>query len=200
MTRDEFLQKLEARPSDPDAAVAFDSELTAKLNATVAILVADLSGFTRLTKKHGILHFLSVFERAVRLSTPHITGNAGTLLKTAADNMIAVFPDPKNALAAARGMMRAAKEDAARHPADSHVRICTGIGFGPILMLDDDCFGDEVNVAFKLGEDVAETDEILISDAAADFLKAEGVDDLQGPASAGVGGVDLIYYLAAAEG
>ena len=64
--------------------------------------MTDLSGFTRLTKKHGILHFLSVFGRAIRLASPHIADNKGTLLKTAADNMIAVFPDRKDALAAAK--------------------------------------------------------------------------------------------------
>jgi class 3 adenylate cyclase len=199
MNRAAFFQKLEARPADLDAAVAYDAEMAAQLTTTVAILVTDLSGFTRLTKKHGILHFLSVFARAVRLATPHITDNRGTLLKTAADNMIAVFPDPKDALAAARGMIGAAHEDSDHHPADGHVRICCGIGFGPIMLLDDDCFGDEVNVAFKLGEDVAEPEEILISKAAAEFLEAEGADGFDGPHSAGVGGVDLIYYATSVE-
>jgi adenylate cyclase len=196
MNREAFLQKLETRPTDPAPAAAFDAEVTAELNATVAILVTDMSGFTRLTKKHGILHFLSVFGRAVKLAQPPIEANGGQLLKTAADNMIATFPDPAKALAAARELLRAARADSADHEEDSHVRICCGIGYGPIMLLDDDCYGDEVNVSFKLGEDVAETEEILISDAAADFLKAKGSHELDGPHSAGVGGVNLIYYAA----
>ncbi len=199
MNREAFLQKLETRPTEAAAAAEFDAGLTAQLSAKVAILVTDMSGFTRLTKKHGILHFLSVFGRAVNLAQPPITSHGGNLLKTAADNMIAIFPDPAKALAAARELLQSARADSADHEEDSHVRICCGIGYGPIMLLDDDCFGDEVNVSFKLGEDVAEPEEILISDAAADFLKANGSHELDGPHSAGVGGVNLIYYCAQPE-
>jgi class 3 adenylate cyclase len=42
--------------------------------------------------------------------------------------------------------------------------VAVGIGYGEILDLDAmNCFGDEVNMAFKLGEDVARGLEILVT-------------------------------------
>jgi class 3 adenylate cyclase len=158
--------------------------------------VTDLSGFTRLTKAHGIVHFLSIFRRCVRLATPCIAQQGGRLLKFAADNMIALFPEPGQALAAARGMLDAADRDNAQHPAEQHVRICCGVGYGEMLMLEDDCFGDEVNVAFKLGEDVARPFEILCSAAAAARMRATGGPALADRRTEETGGVPLEHFAA----
>ena len=59
-----------------------------------------------------------------------------------------------------------AAHSAARPPND-FVGIAIGIGFGSILDLDgEDFFGDEVNLASKLGEDIATGGEVLLTDAA----------------------------------
>ncbi|MCI0340596.1 MAG: adenylate/guanylate cyclase domain-containing protein [Planctomycetales bacterium] len=201
MTREEFYRRLDQRGGDSAAIAAFDRALWADVGQRRAVLVTDLSGFTRITKARGILHFLTVFRRCVALASPEIAAAGGTLVKTAADNLLAVFAEPAQALAAARGMIaRAAAANAPLEP-DAHVRICAGVGYGDILLLEDDLFGDEVNVAYKLGEDVARPDEILISEPAVARLRERGeAPELRGPVDEAVGSASLTFYRAATEG
>jgi class 3 adenylate cyclase len=50
--------------------------------------------------------------------------------------------------------------------AEEQVLLCVGLGFGPMLRIGDvDVFGAEVNAASKLGEDVAQAGEILVTEA-----------------------------------
>jgi adenylate cyclase len=46
-------------------------------------------------------------------------------------------------------------------------RILAGIGFGTVLAIgEDDVYGDEMNLASKLGEDLARPEEVLLTPAA----------------------------------
>ncbi len=201
MTREEFYRRLDGRPTDSAAVAAFDREIWRDAGARRAVLVTDLSGFTRITKARGILHFLSVFRRCVALASPEISKVGGTLVKTAADNLLAVFPEPTQALAAARAMIASAAAANAAWEPDSRVRICAGIGYGDILLLEDDLFGDEVNVAYKLGEDIARPDEILLSEPAVARLRERGeAPELRGPVDEAVGSASLTFFRAATEG
>lgn len=51
-------------------------------------------------------------------------------------------------------------------PEADRIEVAVGIGHGPILLADHDFFGDEVNLASKLGEDIAGHGEILLTQAA----------------------------------
>ena len=55
--------------------------------------------------------------------------------------------------------------------------LCVGIGYGRVLRIGDrDVFGQEVNAASKLGEDLATAGEILVTEAVrADASSLEGV-------------------------
>ena len=57
---------------------------------------------------------------------------------------------------------------------DLDIHIACGIDYGKILIVGkDDCFGDAVNRASKLGEDIAERGEILVTKEAMDMIPAE---------------------------
>ena len=127
--------------------------------------------------------------------------HGGRFLKTAADNLFALFDTVGAAAACGQSMMREAEKLNAGVPSeDGHVKLCLGLGFGKILELSDDAFGDQVNVAFKLGEDVASPGEILMSaEAVADLRKSTSHRDLaaqlEGPRQVEVGHVQLDYWL-----
>lgn len=174
LSRAELFRILEGRIADPSRAEAIDREVWARCGADRAVLVADLSGFTRLTRKHGILHFLALFRRANLLFTPILEQHRGRCVKHEADNHIYAFERAIDAVAAARAIVAASRALDASLGEDDRVQPCIGIGFGRVLELRDDVFGDEVNIAFKLGEDVAGSREILISDAALRALAREG--------------------------
>jgi len=174
LSREELFQILEERITDPPRAHEIDGDVWARCGADRAIFVSDLSGFTRLTKKHGILHFLAVFRRANTLFTPILERHHGRCVKHEADNHIYVFARASDAIAAAREIVAATRALDDSLGEDERVYPCIGVGYGRVLELTDDVFGDEVNIAFKLGEDVATRREILISDAAFAQLDQEG--------------------------
>jgi len=160
VSREELYALLEPwkfTPPDVDANRALEDDLWARAGKERAVLISDMSGFTRITRTRGILHFLALFQQAHRIGETMFERHGGRFLKTAADNLFALFDTVGAAAACAQSMLHEAEKLNAGVPsADGHVKLCIGIGFGRILELSDDGFGDQVNVAFKLGEDVAE--------------------------------------------
>jgi len=135
-----------------------------------AIVFTDMADFTVRTARDGILHFLMLFERVLERLEPVVRRSRGEIVKVEADSLLLRFDDPA---AACRGV--AALEAALlRHnktiPENEHVRFSYGIGFGDVLDLERDLFGLEVNLASKLGEDLAKPGEALLTPAAAASL------------------------------
>ena len=57
---------------------------------------------------------------------------------------------------------------------DLDIHIACGIDYGNILIIgQEDCFGDPVNRASKIGEDLAAAGEILITKEALEMIPAE---------------------------
>lgn len=191
-----YLQRrLLERNARPELARAIDEELWSLLGVELAILVSDMAGFTRLAKKRGITHFLSMHYQGVELARPLIPAHDGTLLKTEADNMIATFATPVDAARCALAMQNAAGEYNGR-TADPEARInfCLGLGYGRVLGLTDDAFGDEVNTAYKLGEDIATAGEILASRSIHGALAASAEFRFGAESQARTGNVDLAFH------
>ncbi len=182
MTCEELYRRLGQTLSNPDQADVIYSDIWQQAGVDCAILVSDITGFTRITKEKGILQFLSGFCRAMQIAEPAVVCAGARFHKTAADNLVATFSDVPAAISAAREMIRT--------PIGFGIQFCIGIGYGRILHLEDDVFGDEVNVAYKLGEDIATADEVLVSAAAA--IRAG--ESLDGPLHEVAGNVDLPHY------
>ena len=145
-----------------------------RFTRTVAILVLDSTGFTRTTQTMGIVHFLALVERLVRTVSPLIEAYGGQVLKAEADNVYAVFPNVDEAVRAAVQMHSALRVANELLPANEEIAGSMGIGYGPMLMVgNEDAFGDEMNLACKLGEDLAEREEVLITDNAYKALAPE---------------------------
>jgi class 3 adenylate cyclase len=63
-------------------------------------------------------------------------------------------------------------------PEDERFHFSYGIGYGEVLDLEDDVFGLEVNLASKLGEDLARPGQVLLTPAAAAGLDAASQGDV----------------------
>ena len=91
----------------------------------------------------------------------------GRIVKTEADNVFAIFDDVPDALAAARDILKQLAAANVVLPEDWDLHASIGIGYGPLLRIGEhDVFGSELNLASKLGEDIAGPEEILLSEAA----------------------------------
>jgi adenylate cyclase len=140
--------------AEPGCEAAVAETLDQLFGIDAAILVIDMAGFSRLTCERGIVAALLAIRQLQVIGLDEIESHGGELVKTDADNLYAVFPDAAAAYLCAQVI-------AARIPA------AAGIGYGRILLLEGDLFGEEVNRASKLGEDTAGAGEILLTEAAA---------------------------------
>jgi class 3 adenylate cyclase len=151
------------------------AELDARFRREVAVLVLDACGFSRSVRAEGIVHFLALLERLERLIRPCVEERHGRILRREADNIYAVFDTADHAVRAAvaiRHDVRAANEAL---PEDEEAGVSIGIGYGELLLVGpDDAWGDEMNLASKLGEDLADCHEILITAAAREALREVG--------------------------
>ena len=139
-----------------------------------AVFVLGMSGFSRLTRKYGIIHYLSMVRRMQVTTGPIVQSFDGYMVKYDADNCFALFPSPLNAVNAAIAMQHAFDASNILTSDDIDIRIACGIDYGRILVIgSEDCFGDAVNRASKLGEDVAEAGDILVTKEAMQLIPEE---------------------------
>lgn len=136
-----------------------------------AVLALDMSGFTLAVRRDGILAYLCQIRRMHKITTPLVLAHHGEVVKNEADNLLAVFDEVGDAVAAALAMVRAAG-------VEGHAPLLAfsvGIDVGDILLLEAvDCFGDAVNLAYKLGEDIARPGEVLVTQRVREQLADAG--------------------------
>ncbi|NWG33334.1 MAG: adenylate/guanylate cyclase domain-containing protein [Chloroflexi bacterium] len=153
-----------SQAEDLEVRRQIETQLWREYGKELAVFVLDMSGFSLLTRKYGIVHYLSMVKRMQLTTEPIVKAYGGDMLKYEADNCFAVFPDPLSAVNAALAMQHAFKASNLMTSDDLDIHIACGIDYGKILVIrGTDCFGDAVNRASKLGEDVAAAGEVLIT-------------------------------------
>lgn len=133
------------------------------------VFISDMASFSSTSRKIGVCHFLKLIHRARQIIAPLIADNNGLLLKCDADNCYAFFEKTDDAIRASFDI----NEELFRHNDDfglaEQIYLSVGIDFGRVLLIGDmDFFGDPVNTASKLGEDLAIKAETLVTERAID--------------------------------
>src|SRR5262245_7522787 len=158
---------LDARNEHPESLADIDGEIWRRFGRTCAVLVLDMCGFSRLTMRYGITHFLAMIRRLGVVVGPVVVAGGGRVVKTEADNVFATFDDVPQALATARAIHSSLEAANSFLPEDWDLHAGIGIGYGPLLLIgEEDLFGSEMNLASKLGEDIAGRGEIMLSASA----------------------------------
>jgi class 3 adenylate cyclase len=156
-----------------DARQKLEASLWDEFGAEYAVFVLDMSGFSLLTRKYGIVHYLSMVRRMQMTTEPIVKSYGGFMIKYEADNCFAVFPEPLSAVRAAIAMQHAFRAENLLTSEDQDIHISCGIDYGKILVVGhEDCFGDPVNRASKMGEDLAVAGEILVTREAMEMIPA----------------------------
>jgi adenylate cyclase len=159
-------QLLDARNAEPHRREEFDRLIASEFEAVRSILVLDMAGFSFSVRRNGIIHHLSLIRQMHKIVEPAITLGGGAVVKFEADNGYAVFANPASALRAAIDINRRLADNNRGKAADQLIEASMGIGHGNILLGCDDFYGDEVNLACKLGEDIANRNEIFLTESA----------------------------------
>ncbi len=132
------------------------------------MLFADISESTSLYQKLGDVAARNIVNACLTLINGVLTRFDGRLVKTIGDEAMCVFPSADLAVLAASEMQ---SQVVATRPGNYPVAIHVGLHYGPVLVEEDDVFGDTVNVAAYLAA-VAAAEQILTTEATEQCLSA----------------------------
>lgn len=184
-----------SQAEEMEARKKIETVLWKEFGTEHAVFILDMSGFSMLTRKYGIVHYLSMVKRMQLTTEPIVKSYGGEMLKYEADNCFAVFPDPLSAVNAAISMQHAFTAENILTSDDQDIHIAVGIDYGKLLIIGhEDCYGDPVNRASKMGEDVAAAGEIMITQEALDMLPVEaGIKTRE--VNISISGINIPAYL-----
>lgn len=156
-----------AEANDVDKAEAIRDGIWERFGTDGTVFISDMASFSSTSRKLGVCHFLKLIHRTRQLVRPVIERNNGTLLKCDADNCYAFFKEPDDAIKASFDVSAALYKLNDSFGLSEQIYLSIGIDYGRILLIDDfDFFGDPVNTASKLGEDLAVRAETLVTERA----------------------------------
>jgi len=133
----------------------------------LAILFADVAGSTRIYETLGDADALALIGRCLAVIRSACEGHGGRIVKTIGDELMAAFPAADQAAEAAAEMqVRIDTLDA-----DERVRVAIRVGFnyGPAIEVENDVFGDSVNVAARMVA-LAKGEQVILSAQTASAL------------------------------
>lgn len=135
---------------------------------TLAVMFADISDSTSLYQKLGDAAARNIVNACLKVINGVLARYEGRLVKTIGDEVMCVFPDADLAVLAASDMQA---QVSATKPGNYPVSIHVGLHYGPVLVEENDVFGDTVNVAAYLRA-AATAEQILTTDAVERCLTA----------------------------
>jgi class 3 adenylate cyclase len=163
---DELMARL-AQANDGSEQESLLADIWQKFGTSGAVLISDMAGFSSTSRRHGVCHYLKMIYRTRQIISPIIRQHNGLLIKCDADNCYAFFKhtdDAVQASLAANAAIFAANEQV---DMNEQVYLSIGIDHGELLLVgEDEFFGDPVNTASKLGEDLAIKAETLVTERA----------------------------------
>ncbi|GIL03132.1 MAG: adenylate cyclase [Alphaproteobacteria bacterium] len=150
-----------------DVLAAADHDVGAERSQEIAVLFADIVGFTEIAERHPPAKVMQLLRRYHAVLEDVVFAHHGTLDKYLGDGIMATFGTPAagprdaaNALAAARAIVAAMDDCSAECAArgDPRFRVSVGVHFGPVILgdigparrLEFAVVGDTVNVAARL--------------------------------------------------
>lgn len=149
---------------------------TQQESAGRTVVVTDMAGFTRKTRRYGIVHVGSLIMkmRSLMLLAMRRHGGVATSL---ADNCFGEFADPASAVAAVFACRRAVDTYNRDQPESNRLEISgIGIATGDTLASNVSS-GPVADLAFVLGEDIASDGQLLITEPALQALRDTGCSD-----------------------
>jgi len=134
----------------------------------MTVLFADICGSTRLYASLGDRAAREIVDAGMGIIVGVLPQYRGRLIKTLGDEVMCVFADPSEAVAAAIEMQT---RIAAARPGGRTVEIHVGVHHGQVLAEGGDVFGDTVNAASYLRA-VATPGQILTTESTVAVLGA----------------------------
>jgi class 3 adenylate cyclase len=145
---------------------------------SLSFLFTDLKGSTELYERVGDLAAYDLVRAHFRLLNEIVAGESGAVVKTIGDAVMATFPTPDRAMAAALKMREAVKD------LKGDLLLKIGIHEGPCLAVSlndrQDYFGRTVNIAARVqglatSRSIFATRRVVSDSAASKLLQSNGI-------------------------
>jgi class 3 adenylate cyclase len=195
-TKSNLMKLLDELGEHPERIEDLTARIEEMFQQERCVLVLDMSGFTRATQQGSIISFLLSINQMQRLVTPVVEERGGLVVRAEHDNLTCLFDDVEQAIEASRAITGRLQSANVILPSDKELYASIGIGFGEILNVENESiYGNEVNLASKLGEDIATLGEVLLTPGAYEQIAERGIDTEKKTVS--ISGLDLEYYVVA---
>lgn len=140
-----------------------DQEPSRRRRKLSAIMMADVSGFSRLmeTNEDATVDRIQEFHRRVRAL---VDQHEGRVVDTAGDSVFGEFDSVVNAVRCARHIQEDLAANNSEHPEKPQISTRIGVHLGDVIVENYQVYGDGVNIAARL-EPLADPGGICISEA-----------------------------------
>ena len=113
------------------------------MEESIAILMADLSGYTALTETHGSVSAADLIDRYVEIVEGCLVGDS-RLKERTGDEVMIVSKSPDSLLASAYQIMKATSGE------DNFLQVHGGLHYGNVLKRRDSYFGSSINLTSRI--------------------------------------------------
>ena len=120
---------------------------------SASVLLADISGSTALYERVGDAMAMRTISDELERLRVTVRDHGGFYIREKGDDVLAYFDDPIRAFGAMRSIVAGGASGLSVH---------AGLHFGPILLADDDIFGETVNLTARLAA-LANSGEAILS-------------------------------------
>ena len=192
-SRENLMRLLDELGEHPERIEDVTERIKESFQQVRTIMVLDMSGFTRATQEGNLISFLLSINQMQRLVVPVVEEHSGLLVKAEHDNLTCLFDRVEDAIAASREITGRLESANVILPADKELYASIGIGHGEILNVANEAiYGNEVNLASKLGEDIGELGDVLLT-AEAHQQVSDGPFEFASK-TVNVSGLELNYF------
>lgn len=192
-TRTNLMKLLDELGEHPERIEEITEKIEDAFQQERAIMILDMTGFTRATQQGSLISFLLSINQMQRLATPVVENHGGILVRAEHDNLTCLFDAVEEAIAASREISRRLESANVILPSDKELYASVGIGYGAILNVENHAiYGNEVNLASKLGEDIGNLGDVLLTPGAYETLDDQDIKCEQ--RSISISGLELSYF------
>ncbi len=122
------------------------------MSVQTTVVFADLMGSTGVFETIGSARGSRVVTQITQWISEICVAHRGQVIKTLGDGVLAVFAHAPDAIDAVVEMQRDHQRRLAQSNAGARLPIRIGVARGEVEFIDDDCYGDAVNVASRLSD------------------------------------------------
>ena len=135
-------------------------------------MATDVVGYSRQMEADEAGTIARVTTARAEVIEPLLARHRGRLVKLIGDGTLSVFDSVVDAVACAAAIQRAMRERNRRAPEAEQMVLRIGVNLGDVALLENDVYGDGVNVAARI-EALCDPGGIMVSGTAYDHLQGK---------------------------